>query len=239
MTVSRLERLRAQPLYLIATLPPGLAGPAAPEAGDWLDRVAAAVEAGLGLVQLRAKASDTAGRRAWLAALRARLPAETLLVVNDDLDALGAPDGAMLADGVHLGRDDARALAGGDLAAGLRAARERLGPDLLLGTSTRTLEEVTAAVEAGCDHVGFGAMSASPTKQDTTRADPAELARCAAAHPALPLYPIGGLGPDTVAVLDGTGVRRAAVGSAVLDADDPARVVAQLMDWARGVGPQM
>jgi thiamine-phosphate pyrophosphorylase len=233
----RLARLRAARLYLIATLhwPPGPDAASDRAAEALLDRVVAAAEAGAGLVQLRLKPGPESGagaagpaltsaRRAWLARARARLPPGTLLIVNDDLDAVLDARGASLADGVHLGRQDAAALPGG-----LRGARERLGPGLLLGTSTRTLEEVRAARATGADHAGFGAFAPTPTKRDTAPADPAELARTLAALPDFPVFAIGGLGPDTLDLVLAAGCRRAAVGSAILDAPDPAAAARALL----------
>ncbi len=218
-------------VYLVATTPGGGPGTAAGRA--WRERVATAVAAGIDLVQVRDKRGDTATRRAWLAALRAQVGGGARLVVNDDLDACSDDTGRVLADGLHLGRDDAAALGDGDRALGLRRARERLGADRALGTSTRTLVEVEAAVDAGVDHVGFGAMAASPTKSDTAPADPEELARCARAYPDLPIYPIGGVTPALLPRLAELGVRRVAVGSAVLDAPDPAAAARLFVEWSR------
>lgn len=182
----------------------------------------------IGAVQLRCKHATTEALREMLGLARRLLPADTLLLVNDDLDALWHEDGTPLADGVHLGREDAAAL-------GLAGARERLGPELLLGTSTRTLAEVEAARTAGADHVGFGAMAPSRSKRDTTTADPAELARCLAAHPDFPIFPIGGLGPDNMDLVCRAGGRRAAIGAAILNSPDPVAATRACLD-ALGVG---
>ncbi|HTE06436.1 MAG TPA: thiamine phosphate synthase, partial [Planctomycetota bacterium] len=187
------------------------------ESVRWTWRVADAVRGGAGAVQVRVKtAHGTALRRELLRRLRAALPPHALLLVNDDIEAVHDERGAPLADGLHLGREDAAA------AGGLARARERLGPAMLLGTSTRTLKEVRAARAAGADHAGFGAMAATTTKADTSPADPAELARALRALPDFPLFPIGGLGPATLALVRAAGGRRAAVGSAILQAQDPA-----------------
>jgi len=183
----------------------------------WTWRVADAVRGGVGAVQVRVKsASGTALRRELLRRLRAALPPHTLLLVNDDPEAVYDERGAPLADGLHLGREDA--LAHG----GLTRVRRRLGPTLLLGTSTRTLEEIAAARAAGADHAGFGAMAGSTTKSDTQLADPAELSRALAAFKDFALFPIGGLGPATLELVRRAGCRRAAIGRAIMDAPDPA-----------------
>ncbi len=250
----RLERLSRAQIYLIAT-PPLAAEAADSEAGRaWLGKVGQISEAGVGLVQLRIKSGSSAERLRWLAAFRERLAPQTLLILNDDLAALVA--GAGLADGLHLGRGDARLLGEGDIQRGLQRARRELDDELLLGTSTRTLEEVTRAVAAGVDHVGFGAMAPSGTKAQTTPAEPAELRRCLEAYPTLPIYPIGGICLRTLPLLTAAfapamegmdasdrasseqtptrHLRRAAMASALLDAVNPGEAAAQMLDWSRG-----
>ena len=233
---SRAARLAASPLYLVATLPEAGASPTS----AWLQRIAEAAAAGARLVQLRAKDATTAARRELLAQLRSRLPADALLLVNDDLEAVLDAAGRPLADGVHLGREDAAALAGDSaapgparIAAGLRHARQRLGGELLVGTSARTQVEVAAAIGAGADYVGFGAMADSRSKRDTVRADPAELRRSVAAFPHFPIFPIGGLRPETLDLVRAAGCRRAALGSALLEAPDPAAAVRECLSRLR------
>jgi len=233
-----LARLAACPVYLILS-----PAPDDRERCFLAARAAAGVlvaEAGAAAVQLRVKDADSVTRRRLLSRLRDMLPAGTLLLVNDDLAAVCEVGGAALADGLHLGRADAAALAPRDapaserVAAGLRAARAALGPGLLLGASTRTRDEVARAAAAGCDHVGFGALAPSVTRPGAVPAEPAELARAQAAFPTLPVFPIGGLGPDTLALVTAVGVRRAAIGAAILDASDPAAATRACLAALRG-----
>jgi thiamine-phosphate diphosphorylase len=219
MTADRRQRLAATRLYLVASFPAEAAERAltAMATAAWAEVTSGGITRPVvGAVQLRCKGAPTDLLRDLLSRARHALPTDTLLLVNDDLQAVFDEAGKPLADGVHLGREDAAAI-------GLTGARQRLGPDLLLGTSTRTLHEVETAMAAGADHVGFGAMSPSASKPDTTPADPAELARCLAAHPDFPLFPIGGLGPDTLHLLTDSGAQRAAIGTAILNAPDPAQ----------------
>jgi thiamine monophosphate synthase len=87
--------------------------------------------------------------------------------------------------------------------------------------------------------VGFGAMAASSTKSDTTLADPAELGAWVEQDPTFPVYPIGGLHPGNLHLLDlgaDRRVRRLAVSSALLDADDPAAAAHALLEWCGPTG---
>lgn len=128
------------------------------------------------------------------------------LLVNDDM-ALAARIGA---DGVHLGEDD------GDLA----HARALLGPDALVGASCYDdIARAQRAVEAGADHVAFGAFYPSATKPGARRANADLLARAAALG--VPRVAIGGITPDNTGPLLDAGADLVAVVGGVFDAPDP------------------
>lgn len=219
-------RLARVQLYLIAT-PPEQSAASAGLPEEWVERVGAAVRGGVEAVQLRLKDADTAARRRALARLRETLPPEVLLLVNDDAEAVFDASGAPLADGVHLGREDLQAWgpAEGSLVTrrseGLRRVRALLGPELALGTSTREPWELELAAEGGADHVGFGAMAPSATKTDTQSATLDELVRVTRAAAPLVVFPIGGLDAAHLEEFARRGIRRAAVGSAILSSPDP------------------
>jgi thiamine-phosphate pyrophosphorylase len=233
MTAPVRDRLAKQQIYLIATPPEGTRTPTAPGGPAWLKQVQRVIRSEVFLIQLRQKGGNTESRRSWLNALRALLPSGGLLIVNDDLDAFRDKDGQPLADGVHIGRGDARTLGQGDLLRGLQKARQELGSEALLGSSTRTLEEVRTAAEGGADHVGFGAIASSPTKSGTLCADPAEFLRCTKAFPTLPIFPIGGLNAGNLHLVADVSVRRAAMGSALLDVDNPEAAAQAAIAWSR------
>lgn len=131
------------------------------------------------------------------------------VLVNDRVDVCGAllDEGCA---GVHVGQDDLAP----------ERVRELLGPDPLVGLSTHSPGAVAAAAERPVDYVGFGPIAATATK-DVERGLGTEAAWVAMSGSALPLFPIGGIGPANAADLATVG--RAAVASAVLAADDPAR----------------
>lgn len=220
------DRLARTQLYLIATL--RLDGPLASSPMGFeadVARIAAAVAGGVQAVQLRAKSASARQLHVAVRALRGELPADCLILVNDEVEGAIELGGRPVADGVHLGRKDASAFALAPAShpdrrgAGFRRARELLGDELLLGASTRSHEEFEHALASGCDHAGFGAMFPSSTKADTTPASADELARLTEQYPSVPIFPIGGLDAERIAQI---GARRAAVGSAILAAEDPA-----------------
>ncbi len=149
------------------------------DTGALLAKVAAALDGGAAAIQYRNKAAPLAKRRSQAHAL-ARLHAVRggLFVVNDDAD-LAVEVGA---DGVHLGASDGA----------VTAARERLGPDRLIGVSCyNEWERAQAAVDQGADYVAFGSFFPSATKPGARRADLSLLLRARALG--VPVVAIGGI----------------------------------------------
>ena len=154
--------------------------------------------------------------------LCARARSETLVLVNDRVDVAAAL-AAEGVDGVHLGADDAP----------LELARALLGPEALIGLSTHGAADVAHAVELPVDYLGFGPIHATATK-GYARGLGSEAAWVAARACPCPLFPIGGIDATNASELAEVG--RAAVGSALLSAVDPARAARELAELLRGEG---
>ena len=175
------------------------------------------------VVQVRPKAPGTdvtEARATWEWTLRVldlvagRPGCAPLVLVNDRVDVAAA----LLqrgCDGVHVGQDDAPP--------GL--AREVLGDRPLLGLSTHDMRQVAEAQDGPADYLGFGPFAATATK-GYDRGLGGERCWIASAASDLPVFAIGGIGPDNVRELQGD--RRAAVGSAILNAADPQRAADEL-----------
>lgn len=143
-------------------------------------------------------------------------PGRAAVIIND------RPDIALLsgADGVHLGQ--------GDLP--IREARALVGSRLLIGASTHDLGEARAAVEAGADYCGVGAMFPTGTKPRETSG--AAYLRAYLAEPALARVPhlaIGGVTPERAGTLAGAGCRGVAMSAAVCGSEDPAGVCREVV----------
>jgi len=151
-------------------------------AGDWLATAKATLDGGADCIQLREKQlsdRELLDRARRLAALcRER---DALFILND------RPDLAVMsnASGVHLGQ--------GDVA--VADARRVLPSAMLIGVSTHTREQLTAAAAQAPDYIAVGPMFASTTKPQDFVAGPAALAT-ARAHTSLPLVAIGGIDAD-------------------------------------------
>ena len=196
--------------------------------GDILGAIAAALDGGIRAVQLREK--DLGGRALFVLAERARrLTAGygARLLVN------GRPDvaAAVGADGVHLGGD---AIPAAD-------ARRLLGPEAIVGCSAHDLRELRGAEEGGADYATFGPVYATPSK--AAYGPPAGIASLAEAcrSSRVPVFALGGVGPENVDELVGAGAYGIALISRVVSAADPRAAAAELtarLARTRAKGPE-
>ncbi|TKX59505.1 thiamine phosphate synthase [Halorubrum sp. SS7] len=185
--------------------------------------VAAALDGGLDVVQLRDKA--TSARERYETGLRLReLTAEAgvPLIVNDRIDLAAAVD----ADGVHLGQTDLP----------VAVARERLGEDAVVGVSASTVEQAEAAEAAGADYLGVGAVYGTDSKDVSGDRDGIGTERIGAVAEAVdvPVFGIGGIDADNAAPVVEAGATGVAALSAITAAEDPAAATAALREAVTG-----
>jgi thiamine-phosphate pyrophosphorylase len=186
--------------------------------------VRAALDGGVKWVQYRNKTAPAPLRRAQAAdLLRICRAAGAKLIVNDDF-WLAVEIGA---DGAHIGRDDAP---GGSL----KAARDALGSHRVLGVSCyNELDRAKAAADAGADYLAVGAVFASTTKPDTTRASLEMLSETKRSF-GLPVVAIGGITLDNAPQVVSAGADMLAVVSDLFNAMNiKARVEAYQTLWSK------
>jgi thiamine-phosphate pyrophosphorylase len=185
----------------------------------------AACEGGACVVQLRAKRALDRELLAWAAEVRALTErAGALFLVNDRFDlALAAG-----ADGAHLGQDDLPP------ARIPRAARERL----LLGRSTHTLEQASAARGEPIDYLAFGPVFGTRSKDSPWGPRGlAQLAEVVESVRPLPVIAIGGIDASNAASVRATGAAGFAVIAAVAGAGEPeAATRALVAAWREAAG---
>lgn len=179
------------------------------------DDVSQALNAGAHLLQYRDKTDDWQKRLRQAGALRElTLANDCLLIINDDV-ALAE---AVAADGVHLGKDDGA----------VAAARQKLGPDRIIGASCyNQLELARQAANDGADYLAFGRFFPSSTKPAAVQAAPELLPR--ASSLGRPLVAIGGITPDNAAGLVAAGADMLAVINAVFSSPDIGASVRQFI----------
>ncbi len=184
-----------------------------------VDTVRRAVAGGITAVQVRDPAATTRDLAALAGAVRQALSGTGIpLIVNDRADiAL-----AVGADGVHVGQHDLDPV----------AARRLIGPDLHLGLSVSTTDELAAALTlppGTVDLLGVGPVRDTPSKTDASPA--LGLAGLAAVCGAstLACVAIGGLTVGDAAAVKHTGAVGMAVISAICGQPDPAAAAAALL----------
>ncbi|MBI2350849.1 MAG: thiamine phosphate synthase [Deltaproteobacteria bacterium] len=181
-----------------------------------------ALEGGVRAVQLREK--DLGGRELFVLAEKTKRLCERYqanFFVNDRVDvALGVD-----AEGVHLGGDSMP----------VRAARELLGAEKLIGVSTHSIKEAREEAEQEkADFIFFGPVYFTPSK--AAYGEPQGLGRLkeVVEKISLPVYAIGGVKVGNIAEVKETGVRGIALISAILSAVDPRGAAQEILKaWER------
>lgn len=173
-----------------------------PAAGDSAKKL---VEAGVGIIQLRAKDEGSRAVCEAAKAVRAATTGRAIFIVNDRLDI------AVLsrADGVHLGQDDIP----------LTEAR-KLMPSAIIGVSTHNLEEAGKAESLGADYISFGPIFQTRTKKDADTPKGLPGLKALARSVNIPVVAIGGITADSILPVLEAGASAAAIISDILLAKD-------------------
>jgi thiamine-phosphate pyrophosphorylase len=179
---------------------------------DDLDVARVAIEGGATVVQLRLKGATT--EEVIERGTPFRLLCEQMnvtFVVNDDVQAALA----LLADGVHLGREDE----GLDLA---------LEAGLMVGRSATTPAEASQAEEDGAAYIGAGPVWATPSKPDADPPIGLDGLREVCLAVTIPVVAIGGVDASNAADC----IRAGASGVAVIRAVSELRELRAAVDAA-------
>ncbi len=188
------------------------------EQGDLADLVRAAVAGGVDVVQLRDRTLTTLEELRLGEQVRDVCAREgALFAVNDRADlaqVLGA-------DVFHAGQDDLPS----------RASRSLLGPDVVIGRSSRGGEQARAAdADADVDYFCAGPVWETPTKVGRAAIGLEALADVVHAAPATPWFAIGGIDHERIAPVVEAGASRVVVVRAVTEADDPESAARRLRE---------
>lgn len=185
------------------------------------ETVLEAVAGGVTFVQLRDKNSPKA-LFDTVRELNRELPSNIPLVINDRVDVYqAAVTAGYRVDGVHIGQNDLPAA----------VVRRMLGAEALLGVSAATPLEIAAAVSAGADYLGIGAVHETKTKADAPAALGVRGVAALAAESSIPTVAIGGITAADLPLLHAAGLSGAAVVSAICAAPD-ARLAASVLKTA-------
>lgn len=172
-----------------------------------IQQVQSALQGGAKLIQYRDKSENSAKRlKEGLQLKKLCQQFNALLIINDDLEL------AILckADGLHLGRTDTP----------LQQARERLGPNIIIGLSCyNDFQRASQAQEQGADYIAFGSVYPSPTKPDAVKTD-IHLIKRAKQTLKIAVCAIGGITLENAPPLLEAGADMLAVISAVFQANN-------------------
>jgi len=113
------------------------------------------------------------------------------------------------ADGVHVGQDDLP----------VEAVRKMVGEDAIVGLSTHSVEQASAASMLPADYIGFGPLFATPTKPDYSAIGTSGIFE---AHRLvnLPIFCIGGIKRENLPEVMDAGASRVVIVSGILQAPD-------------------
>lgn len=183
------------------------------ERHTYLDSARIALEGGCRWVQLRMKDADEGLFVATAREVRALCDRfGATFIIDDHAELVGATG----ADGVHLGKNDMP----------VAEARRMLGPDIVIGGTANTFDDVKALAEAGADYIGCGPFRFTTTKQRLSPVLGLEghrdiVQRMRESGIGLPIVAIGGITFDDIGPIMRTGVTGIALSGSVLRADDP------------------
>jgi len=152
---------------------------------DIAEKVAAAIEGGVTVIQYRAKKKEAIDM--YKEALKVRDVTRKYnipFIVNDRIDlaiAVGA-------DGVHVGQKDLP----------VSVVRKMVGETFIVGLSTHNLLEVERANREAVDYIGFGPIFPTNTKEKPDPVVGTELLKRAVLSSAHPVVAIGGINSDNI-----------------------------------------
>lgn len=183
-------------------------------AEKFLPSVEAACKGGATIIQLREKNKSTREYLELAANVheitaRYKVP----LIIDDRVDvalAIGA-------EGVHVGQTDMP----------VAMARKLMGPNKIVGATTKTVPQALEAYKQGADYLGVGAIYPTTTKVVTILTSVETLKEIVKAVP-IPVNAIGGLNKENIGVLRGTGIAGICAVSAIQKSSDPEAAACEL-----------
>ncbi|MFV8291049.1 thiamine phosphate synthase [Aerococcus viridans] len=179
----------------------------------FLQVVEDAIKAGVTLVQFRDKTATSRDAYALAQKLKAITDRyDVPLIINDRVDLALSVDAA----GVHIGDDELP----------VDVVRKLIGPDKILGVSTKTLARAEEAYQQGADYLGVGAIFPTTTKDSSLVT--VETLQTITSQVAIPVVAIGGIQLDNIKTLAGSGIAGISVVSEIMLADSVTRRVRDL-----------
>lgn len=129
------------------------------------------------------------------------------------------------ADGVHLGKNDMP----------VDEARKFLGPDIIIGGTANTIEDIIRLHKQGADYIGCGPFRFTTTKKNLSPILGLDgyksiVLKMKELGIDLPIVAIGGITVEDIPAVMGTGVSGIALSGAILGAPDPVEMTARIIE---------
>ena len=129
------------------------------------------------------------------------------------------------ADGVHLGKNDMP----------VDEARKILGPDIIIGGTANTIEDIIRLHKQGADYIGCGPFRFTTTKKNLSPILGLDgyksiVLKMKELGIDLPIVAIGGITMEDIPAVMGTGVSGIALSGAILGAPDPVEMTARIIE---------
>lgn len=129
------------------------------------------------------------------------------------------------ADGVHLGKNDMP----------VDEARKILGPDIIIGGTANTIEDIIRLHKQGADYIGCGPFRFTTTKKNLSPILGLDgyksiVLKMKELWIDLPIVAIGGITVEDIPAVMETGVSGIALSGAILGAPDPVEMTARIIE---------
>ena len=129
------------------------------------------------------------------------------------------------ADGVHLGKNDMP----------VDEARKILGPDIIIGGTANTIEDIIRLHKQAADYIGCGPFRFTTTKKNLSPILGLDgyksiVLKMKELGIDLPIVAIGGITVEDIPAVMGTGVSGIALSGAILGAPDPVEMTARIIE---------
>ena len=183
------------------------------------DAVAAAVDGGATIIQLREKNLSAEKTIEEAKELKSILTEKQIPLIIDNSIEITLRSGA---DGVHVGQDDCP----------VSEARKLLGKDFIIGATAHNAAEAVKAEEDGADYLGVGAAFGSSTKSDAKPIVSLDEYKKITEAVSIPVVAIGGIDETNIMRLKGLGLSGFAVVSAIFARDDVRAATEQMKKLA-------
>lgn len=189
---------------------------------SYVDGVRMALEGGCRWIQLRMKdATDDEVREAAAVIQPLCKEHESIFLLDDRVELAKE----LMADGVHLGRNDMP----------VSEARRVLGEEFVIGGTANTFDDVERLWREGADYIGCGPFRFTTTKANLSPVLGLDgyrdiITRMDAAGIDLPVVAIGGILYDDIPAVMATGVHGIALSGAVLDAENPVEEMKRIIE---------